>query len=451
MIGPNDTAPPRQSNGRGRVPPHNLQAEEALLGALLINPAMLPVVADLSPADFYRPANGIIFEAIQEAAEGDGKPDAVTVADILRRNGQLKNIGGPGVLLGVQNACPATTNAPRYVRIIREQANLRRAIADVGEIAELAYDGAMSAADVATAMLERAQALVDSTNHELKIFSMAQLVEEHYDALEAREEGKGLGLSTGYTDLDELLGGGLREGELWSVIAEPGVGKSAFVGNIARRVAALGHRVLVVSVEMARLELVDRMLAAEARLSLSALRGGEMSARTWERIHAGHSALEAAAGLSIIDDPDVTLDQIDVAVRRTGANLFIVDYAQILRAPEGTTTREREVAAISSGLKRMARRHRIPCVVLSAINRNVAGRADQRPVRSDIRESGQLEYDSNGILGLYRDELKNPDTESPGIMEVIVLKSRNSGAGTVRLRYDPDTQLISTLYQPGRP
>lgn len=442
MTNQNDTAYRPPANGQGRTPPHNLDAEKALLGAQLLTPKAIEAAqATIRPVDYYHPGHGLIAEAIAEIHEAGDQPDPVSVAEVLRAKGVLERVGGPAFLLKLQADCPATSNAGRYAAIIKGHADRRRAIHLAGEIAEMAYEQAMAAPDVATEALKLVQALVDATNSELRIFNMAQLVNEHADLLEQRGEGLAVGLTYGYPDLDDMTGG-MREGELVLVIAEPAVGKSAFVGNVARRVGAGGTDVLLVSVEMARMELMDRLLAAQARLPLSMLRDGNLGQSALERAAAAQHQL-LHSNVHIVDDPDITLEQIDAAVRRTRAGLVVVDYAQILRAPEGTQSREREVAAISSGLKRMARRHRIPVMVLSAINRNVAGRADQRPVRTDIRESGQLEYDSNVVLGLYRDELKNPDTEHPGVMEVIVLKSRNSGAGTVRLRYDPDTQLIS--------
>lgn len=442
MTGPNDTANLRQANGQGRVPPHNLEAEEALLGAMLLSAdAIATALEQLKPDHFYKPANSHIFEAITDAHTDGEKPDAVTVADILRQRGLLKQVGGPVKLFELISGTPATSNARRYTHIIKNHADLRRAIQIAGDIAEAAYSLNDDAATVATSALAAVQGLVDSTNNQLQIFDIEQLVEEHRNLLESRSEGEGMGLPTGYHDLDDRIGG-MREGEMWLVAAESAVGKSAFVGNVARNVARAGGRVLVVSIEMARLELMDRLVAAEAMVPLSVLRDGTLSIPAWERTARAGDRLSSGQ-LFMMDDPDVTLEQIDVAVRRTGADLFIVDYAQILKMPGGAGNREREVAAISSGIKRLCRRYRKAGMVLTAINRNVAGRSDQRPVKADIRESGQFEYDANVILGLYRDELKNEETPDPGIMEVIVLKSRNSKAGTTRLRYDPDTQLIS--------
>lgn len=448
MPDPNDTATHARGNGQGRVPPHDTDAEAALLGACLLTGAAVETArATLKPDDFHDPGHRLIFAAIGELHEGGEAVDPVTVADVLRLKGKLKHIGGPATLLNLQAGTPATSNAGRYAGIVKNHADLRAAIRIADEIKAAAY-GMGQAAEVATGALVAVQGLVDSTNNQLKIFNMEQLVHEHLDLLEARADGTALGLATGFRDLDDATSG-LHEGELVLVVAEPGVGKSAFVGNVARRVTRAGSRVAVFSVEMARLELMDRLLAAEARVPLSVLRNGSMGEAAWKKMGAAQHQLLGADGLHIVDDPDVTLAQIDAAIRRTRADLFIVDYAQILKAPEGSGSREREVAAISSELKRIARRHRIPGIVLSAINRQVNSRADQRPTRSDIRESGQLEYDANLILGLYRDELKDPDTTSPGIMEVIVLKSRNSRADTIRLRYDPDTQLISDVFQPG--
>lgn len=449
MTDPYDTAPRSAGNGQGRVPPHNLQAERALLGAMLLKPdAVVAALEHLKPAHFYDPAHGNVFEAIADLHADGATPDPVTVADVLRQRGQLAHIGGQVKLLDYVRETPATSNADRYAEIVKGHADLRQAIAIAGEIAEDAYSLNLSAATVASRALESVQSLVDATNNKLNIFTMEQLVHEHTDLLERRSQDEEPGIPTGFRDLDEMTGG-FRGGEMWVAAAESRVGKSALVGNMARYAAAAGYRVLVVSVEMARLELMDRMLSAETRIPLSVLRSGELGLTQWERASGGHHRLLSGAGLFMVDDPDVTVEQIDVAVRRTRADLFIVDYAQILQSPEPGAVRERQVAAISSALKRMARRHRNVGVVLAAVNRGSENRLDKRPALGDLRESGQLGYDADGVLGLYRDEMHNPETPEPGIMEVVVLKSRNSKAGTIKLRYNPDTQLITDLPSTG--
>ncbi|MGH9133363.1 MAG: replicative DNA helicase, partial [Ilumatobacteraceae bacterium] len=420
---------PRRSDGR--VPPHNLQAEESVLGALLLSRDAIGLVSEqgLSPADFYRPAHQHIFDAIRALYSSGGPVDTVTVADELRRAGLLDEVGGAEALHELQNSTPAISSAGHYAKIVQDTAMLRRLIYVAGDIAELAYsepDDVTKALDEAeTKVFQIAEERVTDSTRQLD-----QLLSEAMDRLqETFDRGDTItGVATGYTDIDELLSG-LQPSALYIVGARPAMGKTAFGLGMATHVAQHGHKpVLVFSLEMGHAELTQRILSSEARVDSTKIRTGRLAEADWAKIGKAIGRLEVP--LFLDDNPRVTVMEIRAKARRIkarygGLGLIVIDYLQLMSTSGYSENRQLEVSEISRNLKILARELEVPIVALSQLSRNLETRSDKRPMLSDLRESGSLEQDSDVVMFLYRDEVYNNESPDKGSAEVIVAKHRS--------------------------
>jgi replicative DNA helicase len=440
MVQPLTPVRPRSTPSGERRVPHDLEAEESLLGAMLLSREAVAVAVERCRAeDFYKPAHGHIFQAIT-ALYGRGEPaDPVTTADELRRGGLLEVVGGPPALVHLQASTPTITNAARYARIVEELALLRRLIAVAGEIAEIGYQ----VPEDVTAALDRAESLVFEVADRRSTDSVAPLREllaaalDNLEALYARGEHI-TGVPTGYQDLDEVLSG-LQPANLVIVGARPGMGKTSFALGLAAHAAMEEHLpVLVFSLEMSHLELTQRLLCGEARVDSSRMRNGRLLESDWPKISHAVGRL-GEAPLYIDDNPNLTVMDIRAKARRLkshdGLGLVVVDYLQLMTGRSSAENRQVEVAEISRGLKILARELEIPVVALSQLSRNLESRADKRPMLADLRESGSLEQDADVVLFLYRDECYDPDSPDRGTAEVIVAKHRNGPTASVRLAF----------------
>jgi replicative DNA helicase len=432
----------RAGPAAGRVPPNDLDAEGSLLGAMLLSRDAIAVAADagVSGSDFYKPAYGHVFDAIL-ALYSRGEPvDAVTVADVLRRNELLDAIGGPALLVTLQAGTPSTTAASRYASIIEELALLRRLIAVSGEIADEAYG---ASGDVA-ATIDRAESLVYEVAQRRVTDSMSviqDLLNENLNRLEALfERGEAItGIPSGYTDLDEILAG-LQPSNLVVVGARPAMGKTAFSLGMASHAAIESRRpVLVFSLEMGQLEVSQRILCAEARVDSSRVRTGRLTDDDWTKISNAVGRI-ADAPIYIDDNANISVMDIRAKARRLRSQLgdlglIIIDYVQLMTGRSAAESRQVEVSEISRGLKILARELETPVVALAQLNRALEQRADKRPMLSDLRESGSLEQDADIVMFLYRDEVYDPESQDRGTAEVIVAKHRNGPVGKVRLAW----------------
>jgi replicative DNA helicase len=429
---------PRRS---GRIPPHNLQAEESVLGAALLSRDAIGVVgeAGLSVRDFYSPAHQHIFDAIQSLYSSSDPVDIVTVADELRRNGLLDDVGGLERLNELQDATPSVSGAEHYARIVMDTALLRRLIHTAGEITDLAFgepDDVIKAVDLAESkMFEVAENRVVDTTRDIQI-----LLNEAMDQLEENyERGDTItGVATGYDDLDELLSG-LQPSTLNIVGARPAMGKTAFGLGMAAHVAKHdGRPVLVFSLEMGHAELTQRILSSEAKVDSTKLRTGRLSESDWSKIGLAVGRLEVP--LFLDDNPQVTVMEIRSKARRIksqhgGLAAIIIDYLQLMTGGGRAENRQLEVSEISRNLKILARELEVPIVALSQLSRNLEARSDKRPMLADLRESGSLEQDADVVMFLYRDEVYNSESPDKGSAEVIVAKHRSGPIGTKRLVY----------------
>jgi replicative DNA helicase len=431
----------RSGESGGRVPPHNLQAEESLLGAMLLSrDAIAAAVEACSANDFYKPAHGHVFEAIT-SLYGQGEPvDPVTVADELRRAELLDAIGGPATLISLQANTPATANAGRYAHIVEEHALLRRLIGVAGEIAEMGY----SLPDDVTAAIDRAESMVFEVAERRvtdTLKPLHDLLADSLDRLEALyERGESItGVPTGFLDLDERLSG-LQKSALVIVGARPAMGKTAFALGVAANAAMEAQvPVLFFSLEMSHAELTQRLLCSEARVDSSRVRNGKLIESDWPKISHAIGRL-GEAPLYIDDNPNLTVMEVRAKARRLKSRLgqlglIVIDYLQLMSGRSHAENRQVEVSEISRGLKILARELECPVVALSQLSRSLEMRSDKRPMLADLRESGSLEQDADVVMFLYRDEVYNPESPDRGTAEIIVSKHRNGPTGVTQLAF----------------
>ena len=429
----------RRASVTARVPPHNLEAEASLLGALLLSKDAMGAVAEmgLHAADFYKPAHQHLYEAVRVLVSTGQPVDVVTVSEELRRSGLLDDIGGSAFLLDLQAVTPAISNATRYAHIVQDTALLRRLITVAGEIAELGYDEP----DDVVKVLDEAESKVfeiaehrvtDSTKQISDLLGLAMA-----DLERVYENGNTItGTATGYTDLDELLSG-LQPSTLNVVGARPSMGKTAFALGIATHVAVeVGLPTLFFSLEMGHKELTQRILASEARVDSSKMRTGRLSQQDWSKIGKAIGRLEAP--LFIDDNPNVTVMEIRAKARRLTQRLgtlglIVIDYLQLMSGRGSAENRQVEVSEISRGLKILARELGVPIIALSQLSRNLESRQDKRPMLADLRESGSIEQDADVVMFIYRDEVYNPESPDRGVAEIAVAKHRSGPIGTKRL------------------
>ncbi len=384
----------------GRVPPSNLQAEESLLGAMLLSKDAISVASErLAADDFYKPAHGHIYDAITSLNAAGEPADPVTVAEELNRAGVLDMIGGPALLLNLQAGTPATSNAGRYAKIIEEHALLRRLIGVAGEIAEIGYDlpdDVVKAVDLAESMVfEVAQRRVTDT-----MAPIHDLLDRNLDRLEQLyERGQSItGIPTGFTDFDDLTSG-LQPNALYVLGARPSAGKTALGLCMASHAALEANRpVLIFSLEMGQIELTQRMLCSEARVDSKRIRNGSLNESDWQKIAHATGRL-ADAPIWIDDNPNLTIMEIRSKARRLKSRvgdlgLIVVDYLQLMTGRSSAESRQVEIAEISRGLKILARELECPVMALSQLSRGLEQRADKRPMLSDLRESGCVTADT---------------------------------------------------------
>lgn len=438
---------PRDPSGPppgGRVPPHNIQAEESVLGSMLISKSAVGDALEIvRPEDFYREAHQAICEAVRDLFAQGEPVDAITVAEELRRRGQLEALGGASYILTLVSSVPTAANAIYYARIVAEHATLRRIIEASTRIAQEAYD----VPEDVEGMVNRAEELIFSvasgrvTQDFMPIRELLSEGMDHIEALAAR--GNDItGIATGFHDLDSLLGG-LQPGNLILVAARPAMGKSTLAMNFAQNVATQ-HSVpcVLFSLEMSWMEIVQRMICAEARVNTGSIRSGRMSEAEWRRVSHAVGRL-AEAPIFIDDTPSITMAEIRAKCRRLktrhGLGLVVVDYLQLMQSPRRNENRVQEVAEISRAMKILAKELEVPVLAVSQLSRGpeqTGGTAKpRRPRLADLRESGALEQDADVVMFVYREEYYDKESEKKGEAEIIVEKHRNGPTDTVSLAF----------------
>ncbi len=425
--------------------PFNDDAERAVLGSLLIDPdAILKVAAYLRPKDFYRERHQVLYGAMSALNEKHQPLDMVTVVDELERNDDLVKVGGPFYIAELISATPTAMYVDTYARIVERTSVLRRLITAAGDIAKLAYDESIESDEV----VHRAESIIfevseNSIHRDLvPIKSIMSDVMDHIDSL-ARNPDKLMGVPTGFTMLDRMLGG-LQNSDLVILAARPSMGKTSLALNIAQNAALRqDQRVAIFSLEMSNDQLVQRLLSTRTGIDSHRLRLGAIEDEAeWDRLI--HAASELANTHIFIDDtPGASVAEIRSKARRlwneTGLDLILIDYMQLMSGQAGgngrDTNRQQEISYISRSLKTMARELNVPVIALSQLSRAVESRADKRPMLSDLRESGSIEQDADVVLFIYRDDYYDVNSEQQNIAEIIVAKHRHGSTGTVNLYF----------------
>ncbi|MEM7113004.1 MAG: replicative DNA helicase [Chloroflexota bacterium] len=422
-----------------RLPPHSIEAEEAVLGSLLIDPeAIYEVAGFLIPDAFYRVQNRWIYEAMLRLNNRRDPIDFITLTEELRRLEKLEDAGGEAYLIGLINTVPTSINAEHYARVVEAAHTRRKLISTASTIAGLAYE---ESEDINIVIDRAEQALfgVSEARTTRDLVPVRQIAREYMDRIEQlHQRGDDvIGVPTGFTDLDRLLGG-LNKSDLIIIAARPGMGKTSLQNGVALTAARRhGKRVAMFNLEMSGEQLVQRMIAAETRIDSQRLRRGELYDTEWPIF------MEAIGRLSetrifIDDTPSITPAQLRTKCRRLyaehGLDLIMIDYLQLMQSERGTNNRVQEISEISRGLKTLARELDVPVVAAAQLSRAVEQRQDKRPLLSDLRDSGSIEQDADIVMFIYRDEYYNPETtERPNIAELVIAKHRNGPTGTVDL------------------
>lgn len=428
-----------------RLPPQNVEAEQSVIGGLLLDNSAFDKVGDrLVPEDFYRLEHRLLFDAIARLSE-EGKPaDVVTVSECLTRIGKLDTAGGLAYIGSLASNTPSAANITAYAGIVHQMALLRRLISLSNEITGAAYkpDG-RSASQILDYAEERIMEVTDRTRRTSGPRHMNGILSEAVDRIDAlhRSQSPYTGVPTGYTNLDNMTSG-LQPGDLIVVAGRPSMGKTSLVMGWAEY-AALSQKVpvAVFSMEMSGVQLVNRLLSSLGRIDSGHIRSGKLAEEDWPRLTSAISLLEGAK-LFIDDTPALTAMEVRSRARRLkmehGLGLIVIDYIQLMESSSGNEeNRATEVSNITRALKSLAKELNVPVVALSQLNRGVEQRGDKRPVMSDLRESGALEQDADVIMFIYRDEVynKNPDNPNKGFADIIVAKQRNGPTAEVRLTF----------------
>ena len=434
-----------------RVPPHNEEAEQAVLSGVCLRPDLLQELVDqLRPVDFYVPAHRIIFGAFVALCEQNTPVDEVTVFDWLVSHSQLEAAGGAAYLGELSRAVVSGANAVHWAKIVRDKAMQRALIDTSAQIISNCYDASK---DVPTLLDESERAIFSiSERANSKTFSSSsELVRSVFDELLARYNNKSVttGVPTGYMQLDKMTAG-LQPTDLIILAARPSMGKTAFALNVAMRAALSGGAtVAIFSLEMSKESLMDRMLCAWGRVELSRVRRGFLEDDDWAKLSASADALSQAK-IFIDDTAGLTPLALRARCRRLkaehGLDLVMVDYLQLMHSSRNDS-RELEISDISRNLKALAKELKVPVIALSQLNRKVEERTDKRPVLSDLRESGAIEQDADLIMFIHREDAynKKDDHQKTGIAEIIIGKHRNGPTGTVKLAYRPEFTAFDDL------
>jgi replicative DNA helicase len=436
-----------------RLPPQNVEAEEAILGGILLDPEGINRVRDsLTPEAFYISTHREIYQAAIKL-HTQGKPtDLLSVTSWLSDNDLLTRVGGRTKLASLVDKTVSAVNIDALAALVMDKFKRRQLIKAGNEIVQLGYETETELPKI----LDDAQQKVFAISHERSLSGLVHIGETLVNAfqdIEQRNEGVSLpGIGTGFYDFDSLTGG-LQRSDLIIVAARPSMGKTAFCLNLAHSVASLSNLpIAVFSLEMSKEQLVQRLLASEAGIESGYLRSGRISQTQWEPLSRAISNLSELP-MYIDDTANITITEIRSQGRRLQAEtgidlgLIVIDYLQLM---EGAgDNRVQELSKITRGLKGLARELNVPIIALSQLSRGVEARTNKRPMLSDLRESGSIEQDADLVVMLYRDEYYTPDTPDRGVAELIIAKHRNGPTGTVKLLFEPQFTKFKNLAKPG--
>lgn len=426
-----------------RIPPHSIEAERAVLGALLTSEDAYDTVSTIvKTEDFYRDAHRVIYEALQNIIHTERRADFVLLADELTRMGKLETVGGIAYITSLTEDSLAAYNVEAHARIVSEKAQLRRLIDAGNKIVGMSYAGEEEPQSIINEAEQLVLNVSGQTKSESTFMPMGMVVQQSMERINEIQQYEGYltGLPTGFHDLDEVTNG-LQKSDLILIAARPSMGKTAFTLNIAQNVSILAKKtVAFFSLEMSKEQLVNRILSSVAEVSSEKLRTGQLEPNDWARVIKAADMMSKAP-LYIDDTPGLTAQEMRSKLRRLkvehGLDLVVIDYVQLMqgRGHGNSDNRQQEISEISRNLKLIAREMDVPLIALSQLSRGVESRTDKRPILSDLRESGSLEQDADIVAFLYRDKYYNENTEKGDITEVIIRKHRNGALKTVELMF----------------
>jgi replicative DNA helicase len=422
-----------------KLPPQNLEAEQSVLGAILIDNNALPRCLEiLDPEDFYKGSHRKIFFAMTDLFDKNEPIDLITLTDQLKKNDELEAVGGIAYLSLMVNMVPTAANVRYHSHIVREKALLRGLVQSANEIASRVYEDNLDAEDLVD-YAERSIFKISDKRVKASFVTLKEVIRDSFEMIERLYDKKETvtGVSSGFRDLDDLTTG-FQKGDLIIVGGRPSMGKTAFALNIAQHVGLeLREPVAIFSLEMAREQLAIRMLCAEAMVNSNSIRKGFIKKEDWHKLTSAASNLTGAP-IFIDDTSGITVLELRAKARRLkiehGLSLVIVDYLQLMRGKGSFERREQEISDISRSLKGLAKELSVPVIAVSQLNRSVEQRRPPTPILADLRESGAIEQDADVIIFLYREEIYNKEAKR-GHSEVIIAKQRNGPTGTVNLAF----------------
>lgn len=437
-----------------RIPPHDLVAEQSVLGAVFISPETMPSLADeLTPEDFYKPANKIVFKTMLSLLEKGEPIDATTMVSALTNQGDISKIGGITYIVELVNSTPTSKNVEHYAKLVKEKATLRKMIADLSDSLSNAYQGDVSIDDI-IAKTEKYMLDISNQNTGIGFRNVADILDTHMQMVETRSQTDGVvtGLSTGFVGLDKITTG-LHEDNLIILAARPAMGKTALALNIAQYIAVKEKKsVAIFSLEMGAESLIERMLAAEGMVEGYHLKTGNLSVEEWSRlVHAQGNLYDAP--IFVDDTAGIRISEIRSKARKLaqemgGLGVIIIDYLQLITGSKGEN-RQQVVSEISRELKILAKDLKVPVIALSQLSRAVEQRQDKRPMLADLRESGSIEQDADIVAFLYREayyQKEQADSqEANNVTELILEKNRHGSLGTVKLYFHKEYTKFSSV------
>lgn len=438
-----------------RIPPYNLEAEESLLGSMLISKeAIVSVIEIVREDDFYRKSNSEIFTAIKELYSKGEPVDPITLADYLKKKDLLEEIGGKTFIHSLISNIPLASNAVYYAEIVKHNSILRKMIYAATDIARMGYE----VPDDLNAAVDKAQQLIFSISQDLNYSSrntafvqIKEVLTEVYDQTVSLSENKTniTGVTTGFIDLDKLTSG-LQNSDLIILAARPGMGKTSLALCISKNACSRDDTpVAIFSLEMSRQQIAQRLLCSESRIDLHRIRSGDIREHEWPKL--GHAIEKLSESRIYIDDaPLLTVMDLRARARMLvsnfGVKLIIIDYLQLMQSGQNyKENRVLEITDISRNLKSLARELKIPIIAVSQLSREVEKRPDKRPILADLRESGAIEQDADLVMLIYRDEYYDRESKTAGIAEIIIAKHRNGPIGQIELRFSKEYALFSNL------
>lgn len=437
-----------------RILPHDLVAEQSVLGAVFIAPDTIISLADeLVPDDFYKPANKIVFKTMLSLLEKGEPIDATTMVSALTNQGDISKIGGMNYIVELVNSTPTSKNVEHYAKLVKEKATLRKVIADLSESLSSAYQGDVSISDIIS-KTEKSMLDISNQNTGTGFRNVADILDTHMQIVETRSQTDGFvtGLSTGFVGLDKITTG-FHEGNLIILAARPAMGKTALALNVAKYVATKERKPAVIfSLEMGAEELIERMLASEGMVPAYHLKTGNLSTDEWKRLVQAQNNLYDAP-IFVDDTAGIRISEIRSNARKLAQEMgslgvIIIDYLQLITGAK-SENRQQIVSEISRELKILAKDLKVPVIALSQLSRAVEQRQDKRPMLADLRESGSIEQDADIVAFLYREAYyqkeQGDSQEANNVTELILEKNRHGSLGTVKLYFHKEYTKFSSV------